>query len=180
MVLLYLLVWQLHVELLIVDPLGADDGLGVLVGFQLLGVAVELHKLVSRLQLGISRHFTWLQTFTSVSCKCLGLSLTQTHCAKVSWVAVLIGKSPKVSERQRGSPECNCVWRFCKSHTLLFVQHAINIVCNTCPTVKVTYQAPKLQQSTMVWLSEPPGFANVTPATKMLPPAASVWESRVR
>jgi len=55
---LYLLVWQLHVELLIVDPLGADDGLGVLVGFQLLGVAVELHKLVSRLQLGISRHFT--------------------------------------------------------------------------------------------------------------------------
>ena len=60
--------------------------------------------------------------------------MDQTHHAKVSWVAVLIGKSPKVSERQRGSPECNCVWRFCKSHTLLFVQHAINIVCNTCPT----------------------------------------------
>ena len=135
MVLLYLLVWQLHVELLIVDPLGADDGLGVLVGFQLLRVAVELHKLVSRLQLGISRHFTWTKKFKKCqSCKYLGLLLNQTHCAKVSWVAVLIGKSPKVSERQRGSPECNCVWRFCKSHTLLFVQHTINIVCNTCPS----------------------------------------------
>ena len=134
-ILLYLLVWQLHVELLIVDPLGADDGLGVLVGFQLLRVAVELHKLVSRLQLGISRHFTWTKKFKKCqSCKYLGLLLNQTHRAKVSWVAVLIGKSPKVSERQRGSPECNCVWGFCKSHTLLFLQHIIDIVCNTCPT----------------------------------------------
>ena len=66
-ILLYLLVWQLHVELLIVDPLGADDGLGVLVGFQLLRVAVELHKLVSRLQLGISRHFTWTKKYFTLA-----------------------------------------------------------------------------------------------------------------
>ena len=51
-----LLVGQLHVELLIVDPLGAYNWLGVLVGLQLLRVVVELQQLICRLQLGIPRH----------------------------------------------------------------------------------------------------------------------------
>jgi len=52
----YLLVGQVHVELFIVYPLGADNWLGVLVCLQLLGVVVELQQLICRLQLGITRH----------------------------------------------------------------------------------------------------------------------------
>ena len=54
-----LLIGQLHVELLIVDPLGAYNWLGVLVGLQLLRVVVELQQLVSSLQLGIPGHLAW-------------------------------------------------------------------------------------------------------------------------
>ena len=53
---LNLLVGQLHVELFIVDPLGADDRLGVLVGLQLLRIIVNLQQFISCLQLGIPRH----------------------------------------------------------------------------------------------------------------------------
>ena len=58
-----LLVGQLHVELLIVDPLGAYNWLGVLVGLQLLRVVVELQQLVSSLQLGIPGHLAWKKVF---------------------------------------------------------------------------------------------------------------------
>jgi len=51
-----LLVGQLHVELFIVYPLGADNWLGVLVCLQLVRVVVELQQLIRRLQLGIPRH----------------------------------------------------------------------------------------------------------------------------
>ena len=58
-----LLVGQLHVELLIVDPLGAYNWLGVLVGLQLLRVVVELQQLVGGLQLGIPGHLAWKKVF---------------------------------------------------------------------------------------------------------------------
>ena len=50
-------------ELLIVDPLGAYNWLGVLVGLQLLRVVVELQQLVSSLQLGIPGHLAWEKVF---------------------------------------------------------------------------------------------------------------------